>query len=41
MLGRVFEERRPAESQTQKREERKAEVHVYCASSNKPGRARW
>ena len=38
MLGRVFEERRPVESQTQKREERIAEVHVYCASSNKPNK---
>ena len=31
---RGWEQRRPAESQTQKREERIAEVHVYCANSN-------
>ena len=33
---RGWEERRAAVSQTQKREERIAEVHVYCANSNKP-----
>ena len=33
---RGWEERRPAESQTQKREERITEVHIYCANSNKP-----
>ena len=35
---RGWEERRPAESQTQKWEERVAEVLVYCANSNKPNK---
>ena len=35
---RGWEERRPAESQIQKREERIAEVHGYCANSNKPNK---